>query len=206
MCNHNAGARRNTPQGVARGPLMLLCGPSGVGKSSLAVLLGAERPDELTLLSQDTFFGGGFIPYADALRCGQADMEEPAHIDWLSLREAVRAAQSDGRACLLEGHMLLTDDALVEEASLILFLDAPSKLCASRRVGRRLRREAENAEIEEYYSRFVWPAYDQYVRPVLERLREANRVIVMDANAPPSDLSHAALIAIDAALARAAER
>ena len=68
----------------AAGPLILLCGPSGVGKSSVAKELAAAR--HLALLSQDSYFGGDFVPYAEALERGRAEMEEPDHIDWDRVR------------------------------------------------------------------------------------------------------------------------
>jgi len=68
----------------AAGPLILLCGPSGVGKSSVAKELAAAR--HLALLSQDSYFGGDFVPYAEALERGRAEMEEPDQIDWNRVR------------------------------------------------------------------------------------------------------------------------
>ena len=68
----------------AAGPLILLCGPSGVGKSSIAKELAAAR--HLALLSQDSYFGGDFVPYAEALERGRAEMEEPDQIDWNRVR------------------------------------------------------------------------------------------------------------------------
>ena len=151
------------------GPLLLLCGPSGVGKSSVARVLEAARP--LELLSQDSFFGGAFVPYAEAIQHGTAEMEEPDHIDWAKLRAAVHAARRNGRTCLVEGHTLLSDAMLVDAASGVLFLDAGPVVCAARRVGRRVRSEPENAEIAAYYHRFVWPAHVRHVcarAPLLE--------------------------------------
>ena len=143
------------------GPLILLCGPSGVGKSSIARELAATRP--LELLSQDDFFKGGFVPYAEALGSGAAEMEDPAHIDWVALGGAVRAARQGGCTCLVEGHTLLSDTALVDESSSILFLDASPAVCAKRRIGRRERSEQESTEISAYYLRFVWPAHLRHV-------------------------------------------
>jgi uridine kinase len=74
-------------------------------------------------------------------------MEEPDHIDWVALRGAVRVARQNGRACLVEGHTLLSDAGLVDEASSILFLDACPSVCTARRIGRRERSEQERAEI-----------------------------------------------------------
>ena len=84
-------------------------------------------------LSQDSYFGGDFVPYAyarqgsspltsrpqtdllltrlslalhrEALERGRAEMEDPDHIDWVALRGAARAARQDGRAFLLEGQI-----------------------------------------------------------------------------------------------------
>ena len=152
-------ARGVEPQAV--GPLVLLCGPSGVGKTSVAQHVASAMP--LQLLSQDSFFNGAFVPYADALSSGKAEIEEPGHIDWASLREAARAPRRGGRACLVEGHTLLSDPQLVAEAACILFLDATAAVCAARRLGRRQRSAQEDADIEAYYHRFVWPAHLEHV-------------------------------------------
>lgn len=73
-----------------------------MGKSSLARLLGDSRPGWLTVISQDSFFGAPFVPYADALRLGEARIEGPEHIDWAAMRQAVRVALESGNACLVE--------------------------------------------------------------------------------------------------------
>ena len=54
-------------------------------------------------------------------------------------------------------------EQLVAEAACILFLDATAAVCAARRLGRRQRSAQEDADIEAYYHRFVWPAHLEHV-------------------------------------------
>jgi uridine kinase len=178
-------------------PLLLLCGPSGVGKSAVADAIAATRPG-LARISQDAYFGGAFVPYAEALRTGRSDMEAPGHVDWERLRIAALESRVGGCSCLLEGHAVVTDAALVEEASTIIFLDAPSEVCAARRILRRQRSEVENVDIQTYYQRFVWPAHVLHVRPIAEELAASGRATMIDATAPFQRVCAEALAAVDA--------
>ena len=164
--------------------LLLLCGPSGVGKSTIVEQLAL--PDD-EVLHQDSFFAAPFLSYTDALRLGATHAESPSHIDFESLRKAVSQAceRCDGHV-IVEGHMLLHDAQLVQMAHQVVLLDASSEACAARRIGRRSRTADENAELELYYQTFVAPANAQYNLPVVAALKHQRPGLlqIVDATQP----------------------
>ncbi|KAJ1633261.1 hypothetical protein T492DRAFT_550483 [Pavlovales sp. CCMP2436] len=82
--------RQDHPNGPIR-TLVLLTGPSGVGKSSVCECIRARIPGSI-VLSQDTFFGSEVLSNDAALAARYDSMERADHVDWPRVLAAVEEA------------------------------------------------------------------------------------------------------------------
>ena len=183
-------------------PLLVVSGPSGCGKSTLAEALRAALEATsfdatVNLIQQDRYF-------TTPRPTSYWDMENkdtPDAVDMAAIRRDVRAAiASDATLCILEGFLLLHDDELMAAADGVLFLRASLDACLGRRLARSERSAHEAEGCRQYYHRTVWPEYERWTAPALERLlaAENTKVRVLDAELAPPIVFDAALTALDA--------
>ncbi|CAL1169243.1 unnamed protein product [Cladocopium goreaui] len=156
---------------ISRGRLILVCGASGSGKSSLAEALG-EAIGCANILHQDNYFLKPFLSYKERV---DDSFEGPAHVDWPRLRRDVREALEKSDKSIVEGHLVAADEELAHQASLVVLLRCPPELCKTRRLQRRPREVAEAQELSDYIDRFVLPAFLKYGQPALDALEESCR-------------------------------
>eukprot|EP00933_Yihiella_yeosuensis_P063079 TRINITY_DN66148_c0_g1_i1.p1 TRINITY_DN66148_c0_g1~~TRINITY_DN66148_c0_g1_i1.p1 ORF type:complete len:213 (-),score=40.42 TRINITY_DN66148_c0_g1_i1:276-914(-) len=152
----------------SQGKLILVCGPSGSGKSTLAEALHSSRPDS-ALIQQDHYFSRPFLPYKER---SDDSFEGPAHVNWAKLRQDVKQKLAEAPLVIVEGHILTVDDELSNLSDLCVLLQCPMQVCKARRLTRRQRPPEELLELETYIDRFVWPSFEKYGQPALERLEE----------------------------------
>ena len=127
--------------------------------------------------------------------------DTPDAVDMAAIRRDVRAAVAgDATLCILEGFLLLHDDELMAAADGVLFLRASLDACLGRRLARSERSAHEAEGCRQYYHRTVWPEYERWTAPALERLLAADdaKVRVLDAELAPPAVFDAALAALDA--------
>ena len=183
-------------------PLLVVSGPSGCGKSTLAEALRAALEATsfdatVVLIQQDRYF-------TTPRPTSYWDMENkdtPDAVDMAAIRRDVRAAiASDATLCILEGFLLLHDDELMAAADGVLFLRASLDACLGRRLARSERSAHEAEGCRQYYHRTVWPEYERWTAPALERLLAADdtKARVLDAELTPPAVFDAALAALDA--------
>jgi uridine kinase len=183
-------------------PLLVVSGPSGCGKSTLAEALRAALAATsfdatVILLQQDRYF----TTPRPASYWDMENKDTPDAVDMAAIRRDVRAAvASDATLCILEGFLLLHDDELMAAADGVLFLRASLDACLGRRLARSERSAHEAEGCKQYYHRTVWPEYERWTAPALERLlaADAAKVRVLDAELPPPAVFDAALAALDA--------
>ncbi|CAL1169244.1 unnamed protein product [Cladocopium goreaui] len=169
---------------ISRGRLILVCGASGSGKSSLAEALG-EAIGCANILHQDNYFLKPFLSYKERV---DDSFEGPAHVDWPRLRRDVREALEKSDKSIVEGHLVAADEESAyaaarcdqwlrqcDNASLVVLLRCPPELCKTRRLQRRPREVAEAQELSDYIDRFVLPAFLKYGQPALDALEESCR-------------------------------
>lgn len=156
---------------ISRGRLILVCGASGSGKSSLAEALG-EAIGCANILHQDNYFLKPFLSYKERV---DDSFEGPAHVDWPRLRRDVREALEKSDKSIVEGHLVAADEELAHQASLVVLLRCPPELCKTRRLQCRPREVAEAQELSDYIDRFVLPAFLKYGQPALDALEESCR-------------------------------
>ena len=157
-------------------PTIVLTGPSGSGKSTLTETIACCLRAvgwAVTIVHGDSFFLG---PKPESYWT-QENKDHPGAIDMPRLREAVRTARCatpDNPAqalVLIEGFMLLQDEAIMAMVDGVLFLHSRMETCIARRLGRTVRTGHEQAGLIRYYNHCVWPGYNTYTLPALERLR-----------------------------------
>lgn len=56
--------------------------------------------------------------------------------------------------------------------------------------------------LAEYYDRFVIPAHVEHIQPVLQRLQEEGRVVMIDAQLPPSSIRDKLVALVEEAVER----
>ena len=182
-------------------PLLVVSGPSGCGKSTLAEALraaleAASFDATVNLIQQDRYF-------TTPRPTSYWDMENkdtPDAVDMAAIRRDMRAAiAGDATLCILEGFLLLHDDELMAAADGVLFLRASLDACLGRRLARSERSAHEAEGCRQYYHRTVWPEYERWTAPALERLLAADdaKVRVLDAELAPPAVFDAALAALD---------
>ena len=71
---------------------------------------------------------------------------------------------------LLEGHVVATDKALVNDADFAVVFEGSEDICRERRIGRRQRSPEDNVILSDYIKKFVWPAFERYGKPAQEAL------------------------------------
>ncbi|CAK8989285.1 unnamed protein product [Durusdinium trenchii] len=145
---------------MACGKLILLCGASGSGKSSLAATLGEAIG--ATLLHQDNYFLKAFVRYQDRV---DDSFEGPDHVNWPRLRCDTLEALKASDWVIVEGHLVAGDQELSSHASMVVSLHCPPDLCKARRLQRRKRPEKEEEELADYIDLFVSPAFLRSGRP-----------------------------------------
>eukprot|EP00931_Biecheleriopsis_adriatica_P124482 TRINITY_DN99617_c0_g1_i1.p1 TRINITY_DN99617_c0_g1~~TRINITY_DN99617_c0_g1_i1.p1 ORF type:complete len:226 (+),score=41.14 TRINITY_DN99617_c0_g1_i1:84-680(+) len=150
------------------GLVVLVCGSSGSGKSSLAAMLTKELRDA-AVIHQDHYFTQPFMPYKDRT---DDSYEGPNHIGFGRLVTDVKQKQAMSPLVVVEGHLVATDKELTSLAALAVILRCPEDVCKARRLNRRLRSEQETRELEAYIDKYVWPAYLEHGQPALAALEE----------------------------------
>ncbi|CAK9059730.1 unnamed protein product [Durusdinium trenchii] len=153
---------------MACGKLILLCGASGSGKSSLAATLGEAIG--ATLLHQDNYFLKAFVRYQDRV---DDSFEGPDHVNWPRLRCDTLEALKASDWVIVEGHLVAGDQELSSHASMVVSLHCPPDLCKARRLQRRKRPEKEEEELADYIDLFVSPAFLRYGRPALDAVEKS---------------------------------
>jgi hypothetical protein len=81
---------------------------------------------------------------------------------------------------VVEGHLVGTDGPLVAAASFVVRLSAAQDVCKRRRVHRRPRPAAEQAELEAHFDAVVWPGHTRYggLDALPERCRAAGATLL----------------------------
>eukprot|EP00435_Cladocopium_sp_Y103_P071379 s198_g37.t1 len=171
VCSSSLALRTLAMGDGKHGRLILVCGASGSGKSSLARALG-EAMGCANILHQDNYFMKPFLSYKERV---DDSFEGPANVDWPRLRRDVLQALEKESWSIVEGHLVAADEELVNQASLVVLLRCPPELCKMRRLQRRRRAPANAQELADYIDRFVSPAFLKYGQPALEALEETCR-------------------------------
>ena len=165
-----------------------IAGGSGSGKTTLTKRLSAEFPDELTVISHDSYYRAHddmsydercllnydhpdayetelLIAHLDALRRGNS-VECPVYDFRVHNRAAETKVIQPSRVILLEGILILADEALRERLDIRVFVDADADIRVLRRIKRDMRDRARSLEsVSEQYQKTVKLMHDLYVEP-----------------------------------------
>ncbi|MFT3990864.1 MAG: AAA family ATPase [Luteolibacter sp.] len=186
-------------------------GGSGSGKSWLARRLHAALGEKAAHLYLDDFYRDlGHLPEADR---GKVNFDDPAAIDWDSLRQVIETLQRDENASIpsydfathlrngtrelpaprilvMEGLWLLHPEWLRDVFSVSVFVECSAEERLRRRVERDvLERGRSRESIMQQFSEHVQPMHLQFVEP--QRVL-ADRVV----NSPVTDEEFAALVEV----------
>uniref|UniRef100_A0A7S3LM37 Phosphoribulokinase/uridine kinase domain-containing protein n=1 Tax=Aplanochytrium stocchinoi TaxID=215587 RepID=A0A7S3LM37_9STRA len=152
--------------------LVLITGMSGCGKTTASKQLledlnscSGGGSGSWVLLSQDSFFCGAFVPFDVALKEGSTPIEEPEHVDFEKLKAEVRSKLKQGFSVIVEGHALLSDSELSEQADAIVYIKVDPHTCMNRRIARKGRKSAEINTYKQYFTKFVVPAHERNQLP-----------------------------------------
>ena len=165
-----------------------IAGGSGSGKTTLTKRLSAEFPGELTVISHDSYYRAHddmsyeercllnydhpdayetelLIAHLDALRRGER-VECPVYDFRVHNRSAETRVIEPSRVILLEGILILADEALRERLDIRVFVDADADIRVLRRIKRDMRDRARSLEsVSEQYQKTVKLMHDLYVEP-----------------------------------------
>ena len=165
-----------------------IAGGSGSGKTTLTKRLSAEFPGELTVISHDSYYRAHddmsyeercllnydhpdayetelLISHLDALRRGER-VECPVYDFRVHNRSAETRVIEPSRVILLEGILILADEALRERLDIRVFVDADADIRVLRRIKRDMRDRARSLEsVSEQYQKTVKLMHDLYVEP-----------------------------------------
>eukprot|EP00052_Salpingoeca_macrocollata_P002237 m.29617 g.29617 ORF g.29617 m.29617 type:complete len:193 (+) comp12070_c0_seq1:11-589(+) len=171
--------------------VVLLTGPSCSGKSTLASavqeLYGSER---CQVLAQDAYYREEVELQAEvaaAAEPSQVCWDEPSAINFPSLVHDVQAAQAhcpDLQWIFVEGTMVTCSRELFQIADLVVYVDAPHDVCATRRAAR----ECAVPDPADYFDQVVWPANMLVLQSLRERARNS-RVHFIPQSSPEDMLS-----------------
>ena len=165
-----------------------IAGGSGSGKTTLTKRLAAEFPGELTVVSHDSYYRAHddmayeercllnydhpdayetelLISHLDALRRGET-VECPVYDFRVHNRASETRVIQPSRVIVLEGILILADEALRERLDIRVFVDADADIRVLRRIKRDMRDRARSLEsVSEQYQKTVKLMHDLYVEP-----------------------------------------
>ena len=165
-----------------------IAGGTGSGKTTLTKRLSAEFPDELTVISHDSYYRAHddmsyeercrlnydhpdayetemLISHLDALRRGER-VKCPVYDFRVHNRAAETRVIEPTRVILLEGILILADEALRERLDIRVFVDADADIRVLRRIKRDMRDRARSLEsVSEQSQKTVKLMHDLYVEP-----------------------------------------
>ena len=165
-----------------------IAGGSGSGKTTLTKRLAAEFPGELTVISHDSYYRAHdsmsyeercllnydhpdayetdlLIAHLDALRRGES-VECPVYDFRVHNRAAETRVIRPSRVIVLEGILILADEALRDRLDIRVFVDADADIRVLRRIKRDMRDRARSLEsVSEQYQKTVKLMHDLYVEP-----------------------------------------
>ena len=165
-----------------------IAGGSGSGKTTLTNRLAAEFGDELMVISHDSYYRAHddmsyeercrlnydhpdayetelLIAHLDALRRGEG-VDCPNYSFKIHNRTEETTRIEPSRVILLEGILILADEALRERMDIKVFVDADADIRVLRRIRRDIRDRARTLEsVSEQYQKTVKLMHDRFVEP-----------------------------------------
>lgn len=173
--------------------VIAIAGPSGSGKSLFAQTLCDEvqrdAPDlGLVLIKEDAYYRDQsqlsleerettnydhpeaieqelLAEHLQALRAGQS-VESPLYDYTVHTRRAETRTLTPAPVIIVEGILLLTNEALRDACDIKFYMDTPLDVCLLRRIERDVRERGRTLEsVTSQYQRTVRPMYHEFIRP-----------------------------------------
>ncbi len=164
-----------------------ICGPAASGKSTLAQNLCDKYSDACAMIGLDNYFKDFSEYYANQKQW--PNLDEPCAIDFdlliqhlSSLKEnktiesPVYDLKTFSRSCdvlvikpkpvlILEGFLIFQNPVLLNMIDTKIYINTDMVQCLIRRLKRGMQNYQDAATLIEYFEKYAYPCYHQYIRP-----------------------------------------